>query len=67
MGRQGIIAPGLTYFGAPYPGYDYSGERVNLINRLHELESARAGLQTRWRILEEEARRAGAPPGWLRP
>jgi hypothetical protein len=26
----------------------------------------RAGLQARWRELEQEARRRGAYPGWLR-
>ena len=64
--RHGIVAPALPLMGTPYAGYDYSGERATLINRLHELESERAGLQARWRVLEEEARRAGAPPGWLR-
>ncbi|MDT4898806.1 MAG: hypothetical protein QOH25_3883 [Acidobacteriota bacterium] len=63
---QGIIAPAVTSFGVPYANYDYAGERANLIFRLHELEAAQAGLQTRWRLLEEEARRAGAQPGWLR-
>jgi hypothetical protein len=65
--RHGMISPAAPFFGTSYPGYDYSSERANLINRLHELESERAGLQARWRALEEEARRAGAPPGWLRP
>jgi hypothetical protein len=46
--------------------YDYSYERGDLITRFNELASARAGLNARWRELEEEARRAGAPPGWLR-
>lgn len=50
----------------PYIVPDYY-DRDNLISRLHELETARAGLQARWRALEEEARRAGAQPGWLRP
>jgi hypothetical protein len=67
INRHGIIAPGGIFFGTSYPGSDYSSERANLVNRLHELESERAGLQARWRALEEEARRAGAPPGWLRP
>jgi hypothetical protein len=62
----GIIAPVVTTFGVPYANYDYAGERAALIFRLHELEAAQAGLQTRWRLLEEEARRAGAQPGWLR-
>jgi hypothetical protein len=65
--RGGIIAPSGIYRGIPYSNYDYTGERANLVYRLHELETARAGLQARWRLLEEEARRAGAAPGWLRP
>jgi hypothetical protein len=51
---------------APY-GYNYSYDQSMLIARLQELEAERAGLQARWNMLEEEARRAGAPPGWLRP
>lgn len=68
FGRRGTVAPGIItpFFGAAYPNYDYTGERANLIPRLYELEAARAGLQARFRLLEEEARRAGAQPGWLR-
>ena len=46
---------------------DYSYERGALITRFNELGATRAGLNARWRELEDEARRAGAPPGWLRP
>jgi hypothetical protein len=46
--------------------YDYSYERSELITRFNELAGARAGFNARWRELEEEARRAGVPPGWLR-
>jgi hypothetical protein len=46
--------------------YDYSYERSALVTRFNELAAARAGLNARWRELEEEARRAGASPGWLR-
>jgi hypothetical protein len=49
------------------PNYDSSYERGALITRFNELGAARAGLSARWRELEEEARRVGAPPGWLRP
>lgn len=59
--------PAATVFGAPYSNYDYSSERSNLIDGLRQLEVARAGVRARWRLLEEEARRAGAQPGWLRP
>jgi hypothetical protein len=54
-------------YAASYPFYDSSYDRTILLTRLHELESVRAGLEARWRLLEDEARRAGAPPGWLRP
>lgn len=65
FGAQGVAVLPLPVY-APY-GYDYSYEQSMLTMRLHELEAERAGLQARWRLLEEEARRAGAPPGWLRP
>lgn len=67
------IAPGVlgwpnsTVFGLTYPTYDFSYERNDLITRFNELAAARAGLNARWRELEDEARRAGASPGWLRP
>jgi hypothetical protein len=61
--RRGAIVLPVPVF-APYQyNYSYSW----LIERLHELEAERAGLQARWRLLEDEARRAGALPGWLRP
>lgn len=47
--------------------YDYSFERSALITKFNELGAARAGFNARWRELENEARRAGASPGWLRP
>ena len=56
----------LTSFSSPY-NYDLSYEREALVLRLNELVGRRAGLRARWRDLEEEARRAGAMPGWLRP
>jgi len=64
--RHGNVAPGAALVGVPYADYDYYGDRANLVSRLHELEATRAGLQARWRLLEEDARRAGALPGWLR-
>jgi hypothetical protein len=57
----------VTPYGLAYQNYDFAGERAGLIYRLHELETARSAFQARWRALEEEARRAGAAPGWLRP
>jgi hypothetical protein len=61
-----VLAPNLTIFGSS-SGYDTSFERNWLITRFNELAATRAGLNARWRELEDEARRAGAPPGWLRP
>jgi hypothetical protein len=64
----GRLSGGFTRLGAaPYILPNYYYERDNLISRLRELEAERVGLQARWRALEEEARRAGAQPGWLRP
>lgn len=56
-----------TFFGIPYSNYDYSNDSAALNSLLHTLEAERAGLQARWQVLEDEARRAGAQPGWLRP
>ena len=61
------VYPSVGAFGSTLPTYDYSYERGALITHFNELAAARAGLSARWRELEEEARRAGAPPGWLRP
>lgn len=63
-----VFGPPLTaYSVGPLSGYYPSYEREVLLARLREMEAARAGLQARWRLLEDEARRAGALPGWLRP
>ena len=59
--NTGVIVNG------PYgQGYDYSYERSQLVARFNELAGKRAALRARWRDLEQEARRAGASPGWLR-
>jgi len=62
----GVLPVGTS----PYPGwdqpYDYSYERSVMINRFNELSARRLALNARWRELEDEARRAGVPPGWLR-
>jgi hypothetical protein len=63
-GRAPFFAPGVVGF---VDAFDYvSADAYALLTRLRELESERAGLAARWRLLEEEARRAGAQPGWLR-
>ena len=64
-------------YGSPYPygnsvywpsqSYDNSYERSELTSQLDQLNRQRITLDIRWRQLEEEARRAGAYPGWLRP
>ena len=65
-GRFGRFYNG-NVLALPYQQYDYSYERSELSNQLNDLEMQRTGLTVRWRELEEEARRAGAYPGWLRP
>ncbi|MBV9958595.1 MAG: hypothetical protein JO360_09245 [Acidobacteria bacterium] len=65
--NQCRFAPCFPNFVSTYP-YNYdSYDRSYLLTRFRELEGTRAGLLARWRILEDEARRAGAQPGWLRP
>lgn len=67
VGVAGFQAfPNVAVFGSTFPAYDYSYERGALITQFNELAAARAGLTARWRELEDEARRAGVPPGWLR-
>jgi hypothetical protein len=66
VGGRFSTLPNIAVFGSTVPAYDYSYERGALITQFNELAAARAGLNARWRELEDEARRAGAPPGWLR-
>jgi len=54
-------------FGTQPYGVADSYDAEQLRAQLNDLLSTRAGLQARWRSLEEDARRAGVPPGWLRP
>ncbi len=61
------VLPNIPVFGSVVQGYDFTYERSALITRFNELAAARAGLNARWRELEDEARRAGVAPGWLRP
>ena len=61
------VWPNTTVIGSTLQGYDFTYERSALITRFNELAAARAGLSARWRELEDEARRAGVAPGWLRP
>ncbi|HWN11548.1 MAG TPA: hypothetical protein VNO50_20135 [Pyrinomonadaceae bacterium] len=66
-GRGHLQFPTVVGAGLIGQSYDYSFERSALITQFNELAAARAGLSARWRELENEARRAGASPGWLRP
>jgi hypothetical protein len=67
--NRGRFSPfyGNNLMAYPYQTTDYSYERAELANQLNELEMTRTGFIVRWRELEEQARRAGAYPGWLRP
>lgn len=58
--------PRANVLALPFQLMDYTLERSVLANQLNELLMRRAGLQAHWRELEDEARRAGAYPGWLR-
>ena len=59
---------GGNMLAVPFESFDYNQEeRAELVNRLNDLQMNFAGLDARWRELEEDARRAGAYPGWLRP
>lgn len=67
--NNGIDAFGYyPYYGfaPPFPVRYQSYNRMQLVSRLQSLEQSRIGLLARWKLLEEEARRAGALPGWLR-
>ena len=68
-GRRGAFGDlfGANLVALPYEPYDYTYERAELVKQLDELQLRNAALRVRWRDLEEEARRAGAYPGWLRP
>jgi len=63
--RTGIWNPPLVVLPPQTP--DHTFERETLTNQLNDLLMQRAALGVRWKELEEEARRAGAYPGWLRP
>lgn len=69
VGTPGFVGNSIfpNSFIGGFPFQDFSYERQELILQLNDLLSQRAGMQARWRDLEEEARRAGAYPGWLRP
>ena len=51
----------------PFQSWENDIQQAELIGELDELLMHHVGLQARWRDLENEARTAGAYPGWLRP
>jgi hypothetical protein len=57
----------MPVLGSAIEPYDFNYDRNALITRFNELAETRVGLNARWKELEDEARRAGVPPGWLRP
>ncbi len=66
-GQSFFPFPGATVVGLPFQASDYFFEGPALSTELDELLAYRAGLEARWGYLEDEARRAGVSPGWLRP
>ena len=65
--RNGRFDPwGQNVFALPYQSYDYEQERMELTSQLNQLQMQQSGFNARWKELEEEARRAGVYPGWLR-
>ena len=67
-GRRPVFNTGPfgSVVALPSDYYDNSYERSTLMTELDQQVIRRGGLQARWRELEEEARRRGAYPGWLR-
>ena len=66
-GRSQYPYENAQVWNSPFQSYDSSFERSSLITELDQLLGNRAELEVRWQQLEDEARRAGAAPGWLRP
>ncbi len=58
--------PGFGVLSLPFQTYNDSVEGQALATELDQLFAYSAGLEASWRELEEDARRAGASPGWLR-
>lgn len=65
-GLYSLPFPFGTLVSVPFQSYDFGYERSQLIAELDQLNLQKVTLQSHWRDLEEEARRAGAYPGWLR-
>ncbi len=58
--------PAAGILSLPFQSDAFALQSSALITQLDEMLAYRAGLEARWRSLEEDARRAGASPGWLR-
>lgn len=54
-------------FGSLVATSDYAYDSASLEHELDRLLEIRAGIEASQRELEDEARRAGVDPGWLRP
>jgi hypothetical protein len=71
--RGGRGGRGLSSFvdggvlAVPFQSWENDVQQAQLIGELDELLMHHVGLQARWRDLQNEARTAGAYPGWLRP
>lgn len=61
----GVCVPALISVITPL-NQTYYYDRASIIARVQQLEATRAALLAQWRVLEDEARRAGVPPGVLR-
>ena len=62
--------PGWPGLGLPTRSFDFdedSYQRAQLTERLDGLMTTRAGLEAKWRQLEDEARDARVPQVWLEP
>ena len=59
--------PAVTLFASLSATYDFAYEASALRTELDRLLAIRAGLEVSERELQDQARRAGVDPGWLRP
>lgn len=60
-----VCVPTLVSVVAPL-NQSYYYDRASIVARVQQLEATRAALLAQWRVLEDEARRAGVSPGTLR-
>jgi hypothetical protein len=62
-----VGSAGFGFTSGPFDYLEDAGARASLSARLDDLMVQRAGLEARWRELEDEAREARAPQIWLEP